>query len=375
MQQQSYNKILSDKRRSLNLSPLDVARRIRLKPAIIDFIETADFDNLPPIIYSRKMVYAYAQALKLNPSVITNMFLQEYEHYKQKVQSRNDPKLNFDMSGRSTYNDAPHSFEDYGYRQGSDIDYRANLVGSNSYATTSSRTRVRSSFETRNRQREDFAPTNTYTNPTSRYSNPSFSRGTDPKRSRRSTSGRRFTPSLLDDKRPLIFAAVGVLLLVLIAFSIFRFATTNNSNPDDTLAVSGLTDPEVTITDEQIQKEEEKEKIEAATPPDKMIVTYKAVEDTYIEIYYNDDVNPSDAKTLTAGTTGSYENSQLMKINTTNPDGIKVFIDDVQLEFVDELGYGVYSVYANFDDYLAEWYKMRDSALAATQTESTPAAE
>ena len=96
----------SQLRRARTRKGLDVntvARRLRIRPDIIQAIEESDFDRMPPRGYARNMINSYAQLLGLNASEITRQYLDEQYAHQVNAARRNTRGTGFDMpkSGRS----------------------------------------------------------------------------------------------------------------------------------------------------------------------------------------------------------------------------------------------------------------------------------
>ena len=84
-----------------------VARRLRIRPDIIQAIEEGDFERMPPRGYARNMINSYAQLLGLNASEVTNRYLDaQYAHQVDaaRTAARDHSRSNgFDMPGSSRY--------------------------------------------------------------------------------------------------------------------------------------------------------------------------------------------------------------------------------------------------------------------------------
>ena len=77
---------------------LSVARRIRIRPDILERIEASDLDNMPPRGYARNMINAYARYLGLNPTELVKMYLNaQYQNQVEKARASIRPS-GFDMS-------------------------------------------------------------------------------------------------------------------------------------------------------------------------------------------------------------------------------------------------------------------------------------
>ena len=90
----------SQLRRARTRKGLDVntvARRLRIRPDIIQAIEESDFDRMPPRGYARNMINSYAQLLELNASEITRQYLDEQYAYQVNAARKNVRGTGFDM--------------------------------------------------------------------------------------------------------------------------------------------------------------------------------------------------------------------------------------------------------------------------------------
>lgn len=72
---------LRDARTKAGMTLDEAGRRLRIEPKILDAIESADFENMPPKYVTRSMVNAYAQMMGLNATAMTREFLDaEYQY-------------------------------------------------------------------------------------------------------------------------------------------------------------------------------------------------------------------------------------------------------------------------------------------------------
>lgn len=99
-----------------------VARRLRIRPDIIQAIEDSDFDRMPPRGYARNMINSYAHLLGLNASEITARYLDEQYAYQVNSARKNARGTGFDMpSSRTSASRQQRSQEHYevsGYERG-----------------------------------------------------------------------------------------------------------------------------------------------------------------------------------------------------------------------------------------------------------------
>jgi transcriptional regulator with XRE-family HTH domain len=82
MPEGSFGERLSNARRRKGLSISQVSEALRIRPSIIEALETATFEHMPLKGYARNMISSYARYLGLNPTQITEMFLHEYHIYE-----------------------------------------------------------------------------------------------------------------------------------------------------------------------------------------------------------------------------------------------------------------------------------------------------
>ena len=78
-----------------------VARRLRIRPDIIQAIEESDFDRMPPRGYARNMINSYAQLLGLNASEVTRQYLDEQYAFQVNAARKNSRGTGFDMPNSS----------------------------------------------------------------------------------------------------------------------------------------------------------------------------------------------------------------------------------------------------------------------------------
>ena len=102
----NFGDILRDARERSGEDLLSVARRLRIRPDILQAIENNDLDAMPPRGYSRNMVNAYARYVGLNPTEIVKMYL-DAQYNRQMERARANVRASgFDMSGGRGHRDA-----------------------------------------------------------------------------------------------------------------------------------------------------------------------------------------------------------------------------------------------------------------------------
>ncbi|MDR2108060.1 MAG: helix-turn-helix domain-containing protein [Coriobacteriales bacterium] len=93
MPEGSFGERLSSARRRKGLSISQVAEALRIRPSIIEALESATFEHMPLKGYARNMISSYARYLGLNAAQITEMFLREYHVYETHEMRRAKPVI------------------------------------------------------------------------------------------------------------------------------------------------------------------------------------------------------------------------------------------------------------------------------------------
>ena len=388
---------------------VSVARRIRIRPDILERIEESDIDSMPPRGYSRNMINAYARYLGLNTTEVVKMY-QNAQYRSQVEHARENIKpAGFDMpsSRRAAVLDRAHDDERAGTARRSaapsgasassrkssngfddvlfdDIDAAiappkdsGNRIGAvhvgsyNAYGQgLSQRNARRSSDATRriepvddarrhdgrstHRARRSSMPEEHYTN---LYA--------APKNIGVQTSGWR-------DKLPFVVAGIVVLLLVVV-FAVWANGVgraqdqepaaaplnitglPGSSSSDDAAsdASEGSATSDAAADAADAQKEADAAKAAAAAPT-KTVMAYDIPEGvtTYFEVYL--DGKYVDGGDVTGPKTGSFDVTGAFEFRVTPPDGVTLTQDGVQVPL--EAGSsGIASVEVDFADVLAKW--------------------
>ncbi|MBY4797983.1 helix-turn-helix domain-containing protein [Collinsella sp. AGMB00827] len=80
---ESFGEMLLNRRRQLGLSIQQVANTIKMRPQIIEYFETDNFDAMPQRGYAQGMIASYARFLGLNPRTVVDAYfdgLYRYQH-------------------------------------------------------------------------------------------------------------------------------------------------------------------------------------------------------------------------------------------------------------------------------------------------------
>lgn len=355
MAQISFGTILQDERERKGLDVSSVARRLRIRPDILQAIEDSDFSRMPPRGYARNMVNAYARYLGLNPTEITRMYLDEAYADQVKKARTNAQPTGFDMSGgssrRGSSNRGASSYTDRDRDAVSSSNGRVLMVDSN----------------------------------TSRYRDLEAERYHQPERTHRSTQsavpGTQYTNfyagpqsnNAVRSKLPLIIAG-GVILVLLIILLVFLFGPKGDAGEDvQKVPVTGVDNttqtPNGEAEDNQTQPTQQQE-------PTKTSVTYTVADGqtAYIEVYV-DDVQ-QEGGNVTGPVEKPFEVTGVIRLVISGYESVKVTQDGVDVPLTDEDGDGVAIVTISFPEVLDQWRANNPSATpTATDTGGAAGAE
>lgn len=343
MDQVSFGTVLRDARERRGCDLATAARRLRIRPDILQAIEAADFSRMPPRGYARNMVNAYARYLGLNPTEVTRMYLDEAYAY-QVGRARSDARqTGFDMSGA-------------GSRRGARRDYdepETSALGRKLYVddphgdrrrTEAARGAARGEEQT-HRSNRSALPNTQYTN---FYSGPK-------------------APSAATSRLPFIIAgAVILILLVIVLVLVFGQGNSNDADAPK-MPVSGLTDPEDSGTTDSGTDSGEgaPQQTPAKVAPASTVFKYEigSGASTYIEVWIDDAY--SEGGDIDGPADKEFDVTGKLKFVTTNPDAVRVYQDGEEVELSDPNGNGVYEVTVDFATVLQKWQEENGSAGSA----------
>ena len=350
MDQVSFGTVLQDARMRKGYDLATAARRLRIRPDILQAIEAADFSRMPPRGYARNMVNAYARYLGLNPTEVTRMYLDEAYAY-QVGRARSDARqTGFDMSGAS------------GARRGGRRDYDeqsgTSALGRKLYVDDPHGDRRRIEGDRVDRHGEDRTHRSSRSAlPNAQYTN--------------FYSGPKASP-IANSKLPFIIAgAVILILLIIVLVLVFGQGGSNNEDTPK-MPVSGLTDPEGSgTTDEGGDSGDTQTPTPAKVAPAKTVFKYEVGNGSvvYLEVYEIDDEGN---KTLVDGgvdITGpaskEFDVTKKLEFATVNPDAVKVYQDGEEISLPEQNSYGVSSITIDFASALQKWQEENGSASAS----------
>ena len=404
-----------------------VARRLRIRPDILEAIENNDFSSMPPRGYTRNMINAYARFLGLNPTEIVNMYLDDVSaHQVKNVRAAKDPHANFEIGhekrlsrNRDKETDTTSSRES---RESRDAIRSSERAAYNS-ASGGYRTRMgRDLYDDRTEYARSGYGARKHTDSEPFTDEPAFSRARNERTpstdastrgdaaTRRRTSRRGETPNVsrglttafgavggvasdflssasprkkgpssvnstygnmyggrsnkgLVEHMPIIVVA-GVLLIILIIVLSIVIGSRGNAQTDvSTLPVTGISDT-TTEEDEEITPVKE-------VAPTSVTVKYdvKSGQSAYVEIFIDDgDAQPL---MLTGPTSQTVDVTGKWTIATWAKDAITLTVDGEKVDMQTSQDYdGMYAYTVDFNKILDEWNATHNTKTSSSASSS-----
>lgn len=415
MDQLGFGEVLRRTRERKGLDLNATARRLRIRPDILDAIECGRFESMPPRGYTRNMVNGYARYLGLNPTEITTKYLEEYDGYQLGIaQSRRRPS-GIDMSEAPENTRIPHRISNErnaAARRDAEagIDRAQDLFGAERRtainAHNNRRTQViddESTFFNRNRAaglaqggqdgRESTANGQRVRNQREAGRVPrgagDSERGrgrgldvrpqADPRTNRSRNQGRTHQArgsvipntaytnfysgpqnrSGMQQKLPFIIAAV-VILVIVIVISFVLFGNKPKATTETT--------PNVPVTGLDSSSEAKQQVTEVA--PTKFTFTYTVAEGStsWIEVYVDNAVQV--AETVTGPSTKSFDCSGTLQFICASTTGVTATQDGAALTLTPDTD-GIVNMTIKFSDVLAKWNTDHPNASSSTSTKTS----
>lgn len=415
MDAMNFGDVLRQARERSGEDIISVARRIRIRPDILERIEASDLDGMPPRGYSRNMINAYARYLGLNPTEVVKMYLDaQYRSQVEKAREQIKP-TGFDMSagrrrghnretvsasesrahlsstaGSSSRRGLPSTDDEFfGGASPTSIPPAATTrrigavhVGSyNAYGQgLSQRAAARAAGETRvmdpiddrhsahstHRARRSALSEEHYGN---LYAAPS-------------NLGVRNHGSGLRDKLPFFIAGIVILLLVVVIVVMVngmnRAATTESTNQP--MNITGMPGSENTqendsssggdSTSEQASQQTQQSEPEEVAPT-KTTIEYEVADGQtpYIEIWEGED-NCIFAGDVTGPAKESYDVTGQFQIVSSPYEGLTVTQDGKKVNIEDNVSSGIFRYSVDFQDVLDAWNEEHKSSSSDSGTDS-----
>ena len=397
-----------------------VARRLRIRPDILEAIENNDFSSMPPRGYTRNMINAYARFLGLNPTEIVNMYLDDVSaHQVKNVRAAKDPHTNFEIghekrlsrnrdreaektssresresrdairsSERAAYNSASGG---YRTRMGRDLyddrtEYARSGYGARKHTesepftdepafsraknerTPSTDASTRSDGTTRRRTSHRGLTTafGAVGGAASDFLSSASSRKKGPS-SVNSTYGNMYggrSNKGLVEHMPIIVVAGVVLIILIIVLSIVIGSRGNAQTDVSTLPVTGISDT-TTEEDEEITPVKE-------VAPTSVTVKYdvKSGQSAYVEIFVDD--GEAQPLMLTGPTSQTVDVTGKWTIATWAKDAITLTVDGEKVDMQTSQDYGgMYAYTVDFNKILDEWNATHNTKTSSNSSSSS----
>lgn len=347
-------------RKGLDLNT--VARRLRIRPDVLQSIEEGDFDRMPPRGYARNMINSYAHLLGLNATEITSRYLDEQYAYEVESARKHARGTGFDMSGADRrHAHGAYREEEPTHRPVSrSVDEQA--VGERSAAR---RARTRAADGTSNRfGRVEYTEDYDDPHPTERV----YDRNTAAHRSRRNALDNQSYINAysgptshrgLRERLPLFLvigvAAILVIVLLVLVFGPKPKASTTVAN----MPVNGAATSSSSTA--------------AAAAPTSFTFSYTVASgaSSWIEVYV-DGVNQV-AETVEGPQTKTFTCTGTLEFICSGTDGVTATQDGTALKLEPDSSTGVVDMNISFADVLAQWQAAHGTTVSTSTSTTTTA--
>jgi hypothetical protein len=377
MDQKGFGDILRRTRERKGLDLNATARRLRIRPDILEAIEDERFEAMPPRGYARNMVNGYARYLGLNSTEVTSMYLDAYDDYQSRIASARRRPTGIDMSEAPRNTRIPHRQQTG--RITSATRHEANEFAENDAGTVQQN--GRRIYENPNRPIRTKAIS----------ADDVYASGKSPRQSRavqrrsagqddRATHGSGLPSNAytnfysgsrkqdgVHQKLPFIIAAVVILVVVIIiCMVLFGGKAKQSSSEVPNVPVTGLesaTTSDTTSTQTAVE-----------TAPTKFTFAYKVDSGTsvWIEVYV--DGVAQVAETITGPSTKSFDVTGSLEFISAGTTGVSATQDGTELTLTPNSS-GIVDMTINFSDVLAKWKTDHpNSTTSATTSTATTAA-
>ncbi len=303
---QGFGSVLHAKRLEKGLELPMVARRLRIKPDILDAIEHSDYDRMPPRGYTRNMVNAYARFLGLNATAITKDYLEGYQAWV--------------AQGGSESSTSRHNFDMKEADEKAQASLASRIDGSRAYETS----RITKLYDKSGRRR---------------------------KKASQRMSQASYTPEDKAGQAPFLVAGIIIAILVLIIVILLALPHFKSTPQESVIPVTGLEEKG------EYKPEASAEVKQKAPEACEVEITLEAGKEAYIEIYENGADNPSLAEKVKGPRTLHYATTEDILVVTTNPQAMTITSNGETVELEDTNGRGVYKKRFSYKDVVKAWNK------------------
>ncbi len=350
----SFGSVLKEARIRKGYELTTVARRLRIRPDIIQAIENSDFANIPSSGYARNMINAYARLLDIDSNEVTRMYLDEVYAYRvgRAYQDATQTRYQNRNTSSTTSRPSAAAFEKTSSWQREKVSSKESGINSLGRRTYSSR---------------DAMPT---------YQRPTSSRQTQ-----QSTPHRSRRPAVVDgkygnmvssapasyvkrSKLPFVIAGIVVAIVLIIVFAV----TSCSNQPEE--------QQNIPVTGVESKKTSEQEVVQE-TAPTEFTFSYQVAEGSsaWIEVYVNDE--QKEAGEVDGPASKEYAFSSKIEFVAGSSEGVSVSING-EAQTISANENGIVSVTYTFEEFLEKWYaahpnakKSSSSTTASTTTSAT----
>ncbi len=375
MKHVSFGSTLKEARISKGLDLNTVSTRLRIRPDILQAIEEADFEHIPPRGYARNMINAYAHFLGLDSNDITRRYLDEAYSYSVKVEHSHMTDQNHQRSAART------SYASMGATSSFDrLENGRPSRESRKQAQVNSLGRVTYSLEA-----EDKISGGVNRTAASRMNHEAAAQAR-PHRAQRSTAvngrylnaveGRSSAPSF--DIKPYVPYLLGAAIVIVVLFIVLNLTVCHQSEPEETIPVTSesvSTDSSTASSDTSTSSSDGSTDTTSAqtvteTAPTEFTLSYEVAsgKSSYIEIYVDDKIVVSDD--ISGSKTDSYTSSGKIRFVCDNISAVTLKIDDEEQK-LKENSNGMYDTTFKFSSILKTWKKNHSSSSSTSSTSST----
>lgn len=341
----SFGSVLKEARISKGYELTTVSRRLRIRPDILEAIESSDFERMPPRGYSHNMINAYARFLGLNANDVTRMYLDEsYANqigraHQNAIESRYLHRNTSQATSRPGKRQPTNQFKAVSSTRQRVDDGTTGANGRRIYSdipddmdrTQSARARAqarqnRSDDPQLHPARREAIPDGKYVN---LYANPSRGMGQAPR-----------------NRLPFIIG--GVVIVIILIFIIVSIVSCAGKQEDvQNIPVTGIENTEEGEGNDTAQP--------AAVAPTDFTLSYEvpAGKTAYIEVIV--DGSTKEAGDVTGQASQTYTSSGNIKFVTSNPENVVLKVDGEE-KTLESNTRGVASETFNFNEILNKWY-------------------
>lgn len=329
-----------------------VARRLRIRPDVIQSIEMADFDRMPPRGYARNMISSYARLLGLDPSELTRQYLDELHTYQMNRAggSAREGSGARDRSRRGGAPDARQRDARRGERGRNDRNR-----GERGYAEGADRRARRDSGMPREgeRARRDGRSDRSRRGAGAGAAGASAGRGA----AGRGGSSGLSIPADLRERLPFMGIAIVVIVLVIILLVLVFGPKGTDSQEVANMPVTGVESATVSSADlSESSSESDSSSSSSTAEPTSFTFSYEVADGTTVWIDCTVDGQSRLSQQVTGPTKQEFTVSKSVTFTSGATDGVTVKQDDDEVKLKSD-GSGTYTTTLKFSSYLKSWRK------------------